>query len=234
MGAWTEPESAANTAYPPLYPYNNATTTASGHSLEMDDTPDRERIRIQHKDGSFTEYHPGGDVVQKILGKNFFIVAKDNNVLISGDCNITIAGNANIEVDGNAFTYIKGKADQVITGNVNQTCQGDTKISSKGKVDVFSETISLNAASGVFINADLTIRGDVLCSQSITASGNLNAGKNVLGTLSLQTQGYLTVLGVAGIGQTCTASDFIAGTLKLKSHVHTDPQGGKVGSPENA
>ena len=31
---WTEPESAANTAYPPLYPYNNATTTASGHSLE--------------------------------------------------------------------------------------------------------------------------------------------------------------------------------------------------------
>lgn len=234
MGAWTEPESPATIENPPLYPYNNATVTASGHSLEMDDTPNRERIRIQHKDGSFTEYHPNGNVVQKIVGTNFFIVTNDNNVLISGDCNITVVGNANIEVDGNAFTYIKGKADQVISGNVSQTCEGDTKITSKGKVDVMADSISLNAASGVFINADLTVRGDLLCSQSITATGNVSAGKNILGKESVQSQGYLTVLSNAGISGTCTASDFIIGTLKLGSHIHTDPQGGNVGGPQNA
>jgi hypothetical protein len=238
MGAWTEPESAANTANPPIYPYNNATTTASGHSWEMDDTPGRERIRLQHRDGSFTEYHPAGNVVQKIVGTNFFIVAQDNNVLISGDCNITISGNANIQVDGNAFTYVKGNSDQVISGNATQTCQGDTTITSSGMVSVIADTINLNASSGVNVNADLNVRGNILSSQSITATGNLNAGMNVYGTLSLQTSGYLTVLGIGGIagtlivGGTVTSPDFISPSATLVSHTHTDPQGGTVGPAE--
>lgn len=237
MAAWTEPESAANTDNPPIYPYNNATTTASGHSFEMDDTPDRERIRIQHKDGSFTEFHPGGNVVQKIIGTNFFIVASDNNVLISGDCNITISGNANIQVDGNAFNYVKGNCDQVVSGNITQTCQKDTTITSTGMVSIIADTINLNAVSGVNVNADLNVRGNILSSQSITATGNLNAGMNVYGTLSLQTSGYLTVLGIGGIagtllvGGTITSPNFIAPNATLATHSHTDPQGGMVGPP---
>ena len=39
--SWTEPESAANTDYQPVYPYNNVTQTEAGHKLEMDDTPGR-------------------------------------------------------------------------------------------------------------------------------------------------------------------------------------------------
>ena len=51
--AWTEPESAANSEYQPVYPYNNVTQTKGGHSFEMDDTPTRERIRVQHGKGTF-------------------------------------------------------------------------------------------------------------------------------------------------------------------------------------
>ena len=51
--AWTEPESAANTDYQPVYPYNNVTETESGHSWEMDDTPGAERIHLNHKANTF-------------------------------------------------------------------------------------------------------------------------------------------------------------------------------------
>jgi hypothetical protein len=34
---WTEPESAANTDYQPVYPYNNVTQTRSGHMFELDE-----------------------------------------------------------------------------------------------------------------------------------------------------------------------------------------------------
>ena len=34
---WTEPESAANTSYQPVYPYNNVKQTEAGHLFEMDD-----------------------------------------------------------------------------------------------------------------------------------------------------------------------------------------------------
>ncbi len=33
--AWTEPESAANSDYQPVYPYNTITQTKGGHSFEM-------------------------------------------------------------------------------------------------------------------------------------------------------------------------------------------------------
>ena len=82
VSAWTEPESAANTDYQPIYPYNNVTQTKGGHSLEMDDTPTRERIRIQHGKGTFLEMHPNGDEVHKILGDGYEIILKDKNMLV--------------------------------------------------------------------------------------------------------------------------------------------------------
>ena len=82
--SWTEPESAANTDYQPIYPYNNVQVTESGHSFEMDDTPTRERVRLQHRSGTFIEMHPNGDEVHKVYGNGYEITIKDKNVLIKG------------------------------------------------------------------------------------------------------------------------------------------------------
>ena len=111
---WTEPESAANTnigadgtAYVPLYPYNHVTQTESGHSFEMDDTPTRERIRLQHRSGTFTEMHPNGSVVQKIYGNGYEIIANDKNVLVKGVCNITVEGDAHFHVKGDKIEKVE-------------------------------------------------------------------------------------------------------------------------------
>ena len=79
---WIEPESAANTNYQPVYPYNNVTQTKGGHSFEMDDTPTRERIRLQHGKGTFVEMHPNGDQVTKIIRDGYTIILGDHNVAI--------------------------------------------------------------------------------------------------------------------------------------------------------
>lgn len=92
FSGWTEPESAANKDTPPQAPYNHVTATESGHSFEMDDTPKRERVRLQHRSGTFIEMHPNGDEVHKVYGDGYEITIKDKNVLIEGNCNITVNG----------------------------------------------------------------------------------------------------------------------------------------------
>ena len=181
---------------------------------------------MQHRDGSFLEYHPKGNVVHKIVGTTFEITVKDRNVLVSGDCNITIHGNAHLQIDGNAFTHIKGDAEQIITGKSTHTCEGDTHVTTKvGQVvNVTADEINLNAVSAVNINADLNVRGDIIGRQTISAYGNVNAGMNVYGTLSLQTSGYLSVLKTAIIsGLTTCLTDFITGSgISLNNHKHPE------------
>ena len=85
---WTEPESAANTYYQPVYPYNNVTQTEAGHKFEMDDTPTRERVCLSHRVGTFIEMHPNGDEVHKVYGNGFTIVVSNKNVLKIGRAHV--------------------------------------------------------------------------------------------------------------------------------------------------
>ena len=118
--AWIEPRSD----YQAKYPYNNLTQTESGHLFEMDDTPGAERIRLQHRSGTFTETQADGTQIHKIVGTNYEIIAKDNNVLIKGVCNITIQGDSIMHVQGDATMQVDGTVYQSVAGDVNQQVQG--------------------------------------------------------------------------------------------------------------
>lgn len=96
--AWEEPASPYNAKYP----YNQVEQTESGHVFEIDDTPGAERIHTRHRSGTYEEMQPDGTKVMHIFGKNYHIVAKDENVSINGVCNITIGGDANIMVGGDS------------------------------------------------------------------------------------------------------------------------------------
>ena len=87
-----EPESAANTVNQPTYPYNNVKQTRSGHMFEMDDTKGRERVRLQHRTGTFIEMHPDGSEVHKVFGDGYEITVKDKHVQILGKCIVEIVG----------------------------------------------------------------------------------------------------------------------------------------------
>jgi hypothetical protein len=120
--AWIFP--AIDDVMTPTYPQNHVTayeraddTVEAGHIVEYDVTPGKERISTIHRTGTYTEVTPIGDKTEVIVGKNYRVVAKGENVYIEGGCNLTIDGGCNtkiigdwnVQVTGNKFEHIGGK-----------------------------------------------------------------------------------------------------------------------------
>lgn len=138
--SWDEPE----TKYDAVYPYNNVMETESGHIVEYDDTPGKERIHIAHRNGSFTEWYPDGDRVEKITKDKYSIVMKDDNVYIMGDCNITVQGNAQLYVQKNATVKVDGNVEVEVGGNYNEYVKGTYSVRSDGNMQFDAPRIDLN------------------------------------------------------------------------------------------
>jgi len=102
----TGPEPAS--AYGAKYPYNKVIRTERGHVIEIDDTPDKERIHVYHKSGTYTEVNNVGRHVSKVVDNDFDIVVKNREVWIGGNVNVRVKGNVNILVDGTYTVESKG------------------------------------------------------------------------------------------------------------------------------
>ena len=138
---WNEPEvpyvSSEENKYP-IYPKNHVRQSESGHIQEWDDTIDKDgiyrgRLHTYHKAGTFEEIHPDGTTVHKIVGDNYTIKAKSDNIHIIGNCNITI--------DANANWYVKGNVEQQIDGDWNIVCNGTkSEYVKKAVTEVYDDT----------------------------------------------------------------------------------------------
>lgn len=233
---WTEPESAANTDYQPIYPYNNATLTEAGHSFELDDTPTRERVRLQHRTGTFIEMHPNGDEVHKVYGDGYEITIKNKNVLIKGTCNITIEGDCNMQVLKDMNVSVKGDYNLEVAGRMNQRVVGDISISSDEDVSItanenFGGSVRIAAADNVTISSDLVVAGSV-AADIVTAETRVNAGTGVYaGPLGVYSVGPITSLvsvqaplGTFSLMTAIMMTDTI-NTGIYKTHIHPTPKG---------
>jgi hypothetical protein len=125
-----------DSAYNPEYPFNFVKRTSSGHIEEFDDTPNNERIHIQHKSGTFETMIPSGDRVLFIEGEDYQIVLENNNLYVGGNLNINVNGNADIKVEGNL--------DSRVNGNVNISSGGNMSLSSDTSIDINAPRIDLN------------------------------------------------------------------------------------------
>lgn len=129
---WSEPASAYNA----VYPKNRVNETESGHVLEIDDTPDAERIHEYHKAGTFYEVDEDGNKVTRVVGNNYTIIAGNDYVNVKGAVNLTI--------DGNCETYIKGDWNIKVDGSVNETIGGSQTTTITGNLDINANRIDLN------------------------------------------------------------------------------------------
>jgi hypothetical protein len=197
---FTEPPSAANTDYPPVYPYNNVTQTPGGHLFEMDDTPQRERVRLQHRTGTFIEMHPNGDEVHKVYGNGYTIVVQDNNVLISGNCIVKIEGDANIQITGDKIETVLGNVEQYIKGNftqvVEKTCSmtslQDTIINAGGAL---GGGLKVHPGDYLYVDGDIHSQGEVVATK-IYSQGRVDAETG----MSAGPLGFVTTLGGISVG----------------------------------
>ena len=145
---WNEPE----TEYSSVYPKNKVVSSESGHIIEIDDTPEKERLHTYHKAGTFEEIYPDGKKVTKIVNENYEIVASDENILIKGnknlnvnqDINIKGSKNLNIEISGDVNLYIGGNSTIETNGNHIHKIKGQTAIISEGNMVLMAPRIDLN------------------------------------------------------------------------------------------
>jgi hypothetical protein len=187
--SWTEPASDWNA----IPPFNNVQASESGHSFEMDDTPGAERVRLQHRTGTFTEIQANGQKVVKIVGDKYEIIASNNNVLISGVCNITVEGDSVMWVKGDSYSQVDGASYQTVKGKTNINSTDNIEIFTEGDIDLnalgSTSSINLRASDSVNIHSDVNVFGSLIGRQSISAVENVTAGLQLSSFLGVETFG---------------------------------------------
>ena len=119
----------------PKYPYNHMIESEAGHILEMDDTPNHERLHLYHRSGSRIEFMPKGDAVMKVMNNSYEVILKDKKILI--------AGSADIELANGDYNLITKKGTTEDGGNVFITCDSDINLTATGAIKL-KGNVSLN------------------------------------------------------------------------------------------
>jgi hypothetical protein len=197
---WLEPESAANEDNKPQYPFNKITQTESGHSFEMDDTPNRERVKLMHRTGTFIEMHPNGDEVHKVYGDGYEITIKDKFIKVKGRCNITIEGDSVTEIMGNKYEVVRGDYNLVVNGNMSFEGRKDMTMGSQcvfklTSNPLFGGYLDINTGGTMHLKGDLVVEG-TLNAGDIFSQGRVDAFKGV----SAGPMGFVSLLGGLSIG----------------------------------
>lgn len=142
---WDEPI----TAFGGVYPYNQVIETEGGHVIELDSTPNAERIQVFHKSGTHIEIDVNGSMVRKTVGENYEIMDRNNFVYVKGAHNLTVEGKTNILVKDNASIEVEG--DLSVTGH------GDTTVQTAGVAGIVAETALISAQKGFDVVTEGTI-----------------------------------------------------------------------------
>jgi hypothetical protein len=228
---WNEPDAKSNA--PTAYPFNHVHESEIGHIHEIDDTPGGARLLQQHITGTFTEIHPKGDKVVKVVGDCYEIIIKDKSILIEGDLNVTVKGNKNeliqgdyvLEVEGDMYTKIHknqrirvgargeakggGNREEEIVGShafdVRQSVKGRVGSAKDGARD-FDVTIGGNETRIVGGTYDLNVTKNL--TQISLADILVNAKNN----MSLK-----TTTGIVAVGAGSNVNIRSSAEMKIKS-----------------
>lgn len=171
-GTWDQPRTAYNTTYP----YNQVFESESGHVIEIDDTVGNERLTMYHTAGTHMDVDRNGTMVRRVVGDNYEVFLRHNNVLIKGDANITVEGNCNI--------YVKNNCNLQVDGDMKTHVHGDYELNVAGKIDVASgkaftmhvgEDVSVNASSAIKVKSE-TVELESSGEIKMKAGSTLNLG----------------------------------------------------------
>ena len=171
-GTWDQPMTAYNAAYP----FNHVFESESGHIIEIDDTKDNERLTMYHKAGTHIDVDRNGTMIRRVVGDNYEVFLRHNNILIKGDANVTVEGNCNI--------YVKNNCNLQVDGDMTTNVHGDYELNVAGKIDIASgeaftmyvgEDASVNAKTGIKVKSE-TVELESSGEMKLKAGSTLNLG----------------------------------------------------------
>ena len=226
-GTWNEPESAFNAKYP----YNHVKETESGHVIELDDTPNAERIHIYHKTGTFVEIDREGSVSYKVRGENYEIFNRNNRMYIQGNHDIT--------VDGAKTLLVKNALDVEVLGKTTINIKNDADLNVSGTFNVKAKNINieaqqdLNIVTGNYLNT--RVGGDlnytVTGNEQHSVSGDLDMDASDINLNSGTANPFAA--GVSGLDDGFL-SDIYGSTASAFTQTGLIPLPTKIANPQNA
>lgn len=148
-GEWDQPP----IAYGALWPYNHVRETESGHVVEFDDTPGRERIAEWHRTGTYREIDSNGTRVNRIVGDTYEIQERNGYLLIKGDCNITVLGDCNLYTENDMNIEARGDLSIAASGNIAMAAGGNMVLGAKGTVNLEAGGVTSIEGSQTYINS---------------------------------------------------------------------------------
>lgn len=137
--------------YAAKYPYNHVYESEAGHVIEVDDTPGAERMHWYHRTGTFTEIHPNGLEVNRIVNKQYNFIYQD----------FFLASGASINMDAKAAFRMKcgQEMNRHVGGNMNANVSKNYQLNVGG--DMKTE-VSGNYMLGVGGDGYVYVDGGVL------------------------------------------------------------------------
>lgn len=101
------------------YPNVRSWSTPAGHAIELDDTPNEERVMISHSSGSIIEMLSDGSIHILSDGQKLEVVKSKSET-----------------VDGNSRTQVKGSCSYDVAGDFTLNIGGSYRINHSGPADI--------------------------------------------------------------------------------------------------
>ncbi len=223
---WSEPYPAYN----PLYPYNKANETESGHVFELDDTPGSERIHLAHRSGSYVEWFPTGTKVEKITKSNYQVVMADDHLHVMGRVMITVDSDALIRVKGDVILESGGKLTANVANDVNFSVGGNFNVKANNvNFDIQNDITGVSKTSHLTTSESVDISTKNL---NLTSSGDTNINSGGKGNFQTSSDMNLDSGGAANYtsaGKMSAGLIAMDGSISFTATVNNqviDPQGG--------
>jgi hypothetical protein len=139
-------EPARSNYVKPIYPFNHVHETESGHVIELDDTPEYERLHAYHRSGTRVEVDKDGTYVEKIVRDKYTVILGSDTVKIQGAVDIevgdSLAGNA-IAAAGGAEVVANTATAELVDEDGNLTEAAKTTLTDSGIDDTDLAIIEL-------------------------------------------------------------------------------------------
>jgi hypothetical protein len=118
--------------YGAKYPMNRVNVTESGHEVHLDDTKGKERIRIAHMKGTYTETNEKGKQTNLVVDNRIDYTKGGSTETVDKNKDTKIGGSSRKSITGDSHHEVKGSASAAVGKNHKTTVGGDYVKAVKG------------------------------------------------------------------------------------------------------
>ncbi|MDP7365919.1 MAG: hypothetical protein QGH83_01460 [Candidatus Pacebacteria bacterium] len=189
--------------YGAKYPFNHVYESESGHLIEIDDTPSKERLHWYHRSGTFTEFHPKGIRTDRTMGHHYNIVTGNEETYIRGAEKKAVSL-ASIQSIGGKAEFVSGKDMKIISEAGNLTVDAPTGITTISGNQVFIDAKNVLTLKGAqIVRDDDSAVDEVKGDYGLTTQGKTEISA---GALKLGTPGRMDINAFGGKAETIGGS----------------------------